>query len=252
MLQMIKNGDNGFGIRIKDSLPQVALSHQTMNTAAVTFGTRYGIEVNCVLIVHEDGAFSQNVTARNNTAQPADLEYNLDLQLSVHRASYGQLTEGGPVFPPDCENRLEIEDGGTCFIVSNRLLEGNLVGRLFINEEPSALSGLSSAESSGLLLGASTCVQSITLQPDSSVDITAWFKLSPGVKPASAPSRPCLVESSQQRVDGIWNDAAICKTYIVRRNIDYILGNCCIPVSKDVVGMITDHVALPLGWNRDN
>lgn len=42
------------------------------------------------------------------------------------------------------------------------------------------------------------------------------------------------------------------KTYIIRRNVDYILGNCCVPVSENEVAVLADHVALPLGWNRDN
>jgi hypothetical protein len=41
-------------------------------------------------------------------------------------------------------------------------------------------------------------------------------------------------------------------SYVLRRNVEYVLANCVIPISTESVAIITDHVALPLGWNRDN
>jgi hypothetical protein len=49
-----------------------------------------------------------------------------------------------------------------------------------------------------------------------------------------------------------WNRDDTLSTYILRRNVDYVLANCVVPVSETGVAVITDHVALPLGWNRDN
>ncbi|KAH8772372.1 Six-hairpin glycosidase-like protein [Hyaloscypha finlandica] len=39
---------------------------------------------------------------------------------------------------------------------------------------------------------------------------------------------------------------------IIKGNLSYILRNCAIPVGSSATCLITDHVALPLGWNRDN
>jgi hypothetical protein len=39
---------------------------------------------------------------------------------------------------------------------------------------------------------------------------------------------------------------------IIHGNLEYVLGNCTIPISETSICVITDHVALPLGWNRDN
>jgi uncharacterized protein len=52
----------------------------------------------------------------------------------------------------------------------------------------------------------------------------------------------------------VWHSAENQAQFIVRRNLEYILGNCTVPLpsQSDVACLITDHVALPLGWNRDN
>lgn len=49
-----------------------------------------------------------------------------------------------------------------------------------------------------------------------------------------------------------WMNETLMSTYIIRRNLEYIMANCSIPTSETSVAVITDHVALPLGWNRDN
>jgi hypothetical protein len=250
---MLNDGEKGFGIRISDCQPVVSISHQTMDTAIITFSTTGGAEAHCVLTVHEDGSFSQHIKLTNNTQQPVTVGYALDLRISVHRASYGQLTEGGPVPLPDCENRLSINEDETVFTVSNRLLDANLLGRLFINNRPSTLNGLREDVAQGVLPKASTVQQFSILEPRSIMSLVAWFRLSPGLRsdspaPSEAPAHNALFDG----VDTIWNSASTAKSYVIRRNVDYILGNCSIPMSDEEVGMITDHVALPLGWNRDN
>lgn len=252
MLQMISNGENGFGIRVLNAHPAVSISHQTMDAAVITFSTALGAEVRCALTVHSDGAFSQNILLKNNMQKPVVVEYALDLRLSVHRASYGQLTEGGPVPPPDCENHLSISDNKTSFTVSNPLLDAKFVGRLYIDSQPATLDGLGEAVSEGVLADASTSQQSVTIQPGSTVSLVVWFKLSPGKNASYPPSQAPPSNDVREGFDSIWNAARTAKTYIIRRNVDYILGSCAIPVSDNVVGLITDHVALPLGWNRDN
>lgn len=251
MLQMVKNGQNGFGIRLGSSGQNVAISHQTMDTAVITFNTEQGAKVHYTLTVHEDRAFAQNVEITNPTANPIEVDLALDLRLSVHRASYGQLTEGGPVPLPECENRLSVVENRTAFQVVNPLLDAHLVGRLFIDASPATLVGLDDTVSNGILSDACT-KQLVTVQPGASVTLVAWFKLSPGVEPISPPQKPPSVRAVAEGVDAIWKDANKAKTWIIRRNVDYILGNCSLPISDEVVGMITDHVALPLGWNRDN
>lgn len=251
MLQMIKNGQNGFGIRLATSGQKVGISHQTMDTAVITFQAGNGARVQNTLTVHEDRAFTQNLVIKNPTPSPIDLDFSLNLELSVHRASYGQLTEGGPVPLPACENQLSVVEDGTAFNVVNPLLDAHLAGRLFIDASPTSLFDLQGAVANGILSDACTN-HSITVQPDASVTLVAWFKLSPGVQPITPPPRPLFVQAVAQGVGAIWKDADKARTWIIRRNVDYILGNCSLPISGEVVGMITDHVALPLGWNRDN
>ena len=252
MLEMVANRESGFGIRIADALPQVAIGHRTMDAARTTFRTEAGAEVSCNLVVHDDGSFAQNVVVVNESAETISVRYHLDLRLSVHRASYGQLTEGGPVPLPECENHLALSENETAYVVSNPILGANLSGRLFVDGQPAPLDGVTSAVSKGTLEQAKTTDQVLTAGPKSTVTLVAWFKLSPGLEPVPPPAQPPKVDDRSIGVDDIWHDAKTAKSYILRRNVDYILGNCCYPVDNDIIGIITDHVALPLGWNRDN
>jgi uncharacterized protein len=251
MLQMVKNGDAGFGFRVLRPGSRVSIGIPSMDTATMSFKTDAGADVQCRLQIHENAVLAQQVLVKNETASPVEFEYTLDLRLSVHRASYGQLTEGGPVPLPDCENKLSIQTDST-FAVSNPNLGAHLVGCLYADGKLTSQSELNGETSTGVLSGAVTPPRKISLNPGSTRSFVAYFKLSPGLDvkvPTFPPPIPDLVIPSP---DKYWKDARLCKTFVIRRNIDYILANCTIPIGDGVVGMITDHVALPLGWNRDN
>ncbi|UKZ57633.1 hypothetical protein TrVGV298_011493 [Trichoderma virens] len=100
--------------------------------------------------------------------------------------------------------------------------------------------------------GAAVRYVSISIAPNSAVTIGLTLHLSPGLNENhNFSALPCV--NSNALGNGLaWKKPETVETYIVRRNVDYILGNCAIPVSESAVALITDHVALPLGWNRDN
>jgi hypothetical protein len=49
-----------------------------------------------------------------------------------------------------------------------------------------------------------------------------------------------------------WNLQDPVALNIILGNLQYVLGNCTLTISESSTCVITDHVALPLGWNRDN
>ncbi|CAG9987773.1 unnamed protein product [Clonostachys byssicola] len=251
MLQMLANDEEGFGIVVQDLNTTFELQHLSMSAARSSCTTKRGICVTTTLHVDDGGNFSQTVVLRNPTTAPISVDYLINLRLSVHRASYGQLTEAGPLIPPGCENQLRLDDN-TTFSVTNPLLGGCVLGSLTLDDEPHVLSGIQESVSRGVLSDAIGPAQTITIDPESQVTLRAQFTLFASIpdKDPVFPSRTCSKES--QCLSSRWRDDSRCSTYIVRRNVDYILSNCVVPMPGDVVGLITDHVALPLGWNRDN
>ncbi|KAL8723911.1 MAG: hypothetical protein Q9181_007087, partial [Wetmoreana brouardii] len=90
----------------------------------------------------------------------------------------------------------------------------------------------------------------VEITPGTSRALTARFKLRPGTPLTGSFEKVRKFKT----FPSIWPTPEDTGRYIVRRNLEYILGNCTVPLGADTgaICMITDHVALPLGWMRDN
>ncbi|KAL6835534.1 Six-hairpin glycosidase-like protein [Trichoderma camerunense] len=252
MLHMVNEENEGFGLCIGNIGSRTTVDLTQMNTAHLGFDTRVGAAVRYVVSVDEKGRLNQKARIFNNTSQEIQVGYQVNLRVSVHRASYGQLTEGGPIPLPECENALEVNSQECSFIIRNRFIGAHLSGQLYLNGVPSPLVGLTNKTQPGLLTGVSTADQSVSIKPYSEVTIGLILRLAPGLDENNSFSEHLCVNSKTPGNELAWKRPETVETYIVRRNVDYILGNCAIPVSESEVALITDHVALPLGWNRDN
>jgi hypothetical protein len=253
MLQMVNDENQGFGLCIGGTGPRTAVDLVAMHTAGFSFDTESGAAVRYIVHVDENGRLSQRAHIINTTSQEIQIVYRVNLGLSVHRASYGQLTEGGPIPLPKCENALQVNGKRDSFTIRNRFLGAHLAGQLDIDHFPEPLAGLTDKTQPGLLTGASTTYQSVSIAPKSSLTIGLTLHLSPDLNDnKSFPAPLCFNLKTPGRSELAWKKPETVETYIIRRNVDYILGNCTIPVSDSEVALITDHVALPLGWNRDN
>ncbi len=251
MLEMLQDAKPGFGLRLPKaagSPSNVSIEFTSLGSAVMRYSLSSGVNVTYRLDVNSDGSLSQKATISNESGRAADVPYELDLSLSVHRASYGQLTEGGPIPIPECENHLQILGNGGYFTITNRFLGACMQGCLDLNGQPVTLNGLQESTQSGAPLS-SSMAGSVFLAAGATVELAARFELKPEAKDAESVARTAVAKESQGQD---WNHPEKLETYIVRRNLDYILGNCSIPVSSGAVAVITDHVALPLGWNRDN
>ncbi|EHK27173.1 uncharacterized protein TRIVIDRAFT_188083 [Trichoderma virens Gv29-8] len=235
MLQMVNEESEGFGLCIGNIGSRTAVDLTEMNEARLDFDTRGGAAVRYVVSVDEKGRLNQRAHIVNTTSQEIQVEYQVNLRLSVHRASYGQLTEGGPIPLPECENALQVNAKESSFIIRNRFLGAHLSGQLDMDGIPAPLVGLTDITRSGLLTGVSTTYQSISIAPNSAVTIGLTLHLSPGLNENhNFSALPCV--NSNALGNGLaWKKPETVETYIVRRNVDYILGNCAIPVSESAV-----------------
>lgn len=141
MPQMLADDEAGFGIVIRGLSSALELGHLSMSAARSTCATTDGLSVATTANIDDEGHFSQRILLQNPTNTSLSVDYLVNLRLSVHRASYGQLTEGGPLLPPDCENRLRLSEDNA-FSVSNHLLGGCLRGSLVSEGKPLALPGI--------------------------------------------------------------------------------------------------------------
>ncbi|KAB5539404.1 Six-hairpin glycosidase-like protein [Coniochaeta sp. 2T2.1] len=255
MLEMLEQGEPGFGLRVQGS-------HGPPDAVTIEFGSlgvtimRYRIDevadVVYTLIVRDDGSLAQAASVSSIQDTDVTLNYELDLGLSVHRASYGQLTEGGPIPLPPSENHLRLQQESSYLTISNKHLGAHLQGRLSVDGRPIKLEGLGKTKKKDGPLDCSIS-RTITLAPGETTTITTEFRLLPflyGDQPLLA--QHGTPEGCMATKTPLWHHPNKLKTFIVRRNLDYILGNCSLGISQDTVAIITDHVALPLGWNRDN
>lgn len=253
MLQMIKNGERGFGLCIEGSQiknTKLSVHHRSMDVAILNYQLANGAEVQYKLELHPNGEVSQQAVISNSANHSVEVNYVVGLNISVHRASYGQLTEGGPLPLPACENQLKVHRDDNFFSISNPFLDAHLQGRGEIDGRPLPLVGVQDSTEAGVV--SSSIKDALVIPPSSSITLRTQFLLVSGRMKTRCLLQDPITASSQKIAELGWVDAGKCENYIIRRNVDYILGNCCIPVSNTEVCMVTDHVALPLGWNRDN
>lgn len=192
---------------------------------------------------------TQSISIHSQSSRAVKLDYMLLLQMSVNRTSYGQLTEGGPIPLPKSKNDFRLSHSGHSWTILNENLRAMVEGSLFYNGHPVYLGDESLEE---IVIGQpimkSIC-KKLHISPGQSCTLSATFALKPGI--IASPLPPCLSFSPGSSSGG-WKLENSEMSLIIRRNLEYMLGNCTFPIEEDAVCFIADHVALPLGWNRDN
>jgi len=252
MLQRIHEDQGGFGLAFGISAHLVSIKIVETNVALYHMKLADDIDMAIAVKVAEDGSFVQYAKATNKGLGCVFLPYTLGLNVSLNRASYGQLTEGGPIPLPASRNVLT-KSGPSCLRVCNPNLDAQLVIRLDIDGQSQLLDDVEDQEVSNATLDTSvkgrTCIP-----PGASARFCASFRLWPDTEQHTDvfSDAKLRLEIIQQNMKPRWKDDSLLTTYMVRRNVEYILANCVLPVSGSTAVIITDHVALPLGWNRDN
>ncbi|HEU5139358.1 MAG TPA: glycoside hydrolase family 125 protein [Bacillales bacterium] len=171
--------------------------------------------------------------------------------LSLSRCSYGQLTEGGPIPVPLLENELNVENNRLSVV--NQHLPARADLTVFHGRNPV---NLNECEKKG---GYPLEYQShfdLTIGGGETEIMTSVFSLKPGTqgKEVTFDSAKDLLGKAIEDANRpfvVGDDGLPLSSFIMNRNIDYIMSCCSIPVSDEHVCVITDHQLLPLSWNRD-
>ncbi|AJY74794.1 hypothetical protein [Paenibacillus beijingensis] len=251
--QQSSDGFNGFGIGPQDFNPEQEISFVENRYPSFRY-RKEGIEVgNLFMAVNNDGksGFIQHLEITNHSGKPASIPLVVGGSFSLHRSSYGQLTEGGPILVPPTE--LELIVSGNCITVKNRNLPAKASLMFFDGNGPLLLEPTTQSASEPIpyrhepeLILRSGETRKLTMVCLISVD-----DAEAGTGFTAADLSSWINKASEEmpvmkREDGFdWD------TFIVQRNIDYIMSCCSIPAGEDAVCVITDHQLLPLSWNRD-
>jgi uncharacterized protein len=248
MLRSLRDGVPGFGIRL-DRRSRFQVEHDGLGRATFSSQGDDGLEVTISVQVTEAGEVIQSVEIKSNIDSSTTLQYSLDFSVSVNRASYGQLTEGGPIPLPKSENRLSRHRHEPGFAITNSLLGAYVVGNLQDGEQNIDLSQAIIEQTFLKSPVSGKYCSSLQIPARQSRKLIAKFALQPG----------CGISKVSSTVEKlgmprIWQGSETTGRFIIRRNLEYILGNCAVPLppSRQAVCLLTDHVALPLGWMRDN
>ncbi|KAH7406471.1 Six-hairpin glycosidase-like protein [Phaeosphaeria sp. MPI-PUGE-AT-0046c] len=246
MLQSIKHDRPGFGLDFGINNHLVSIRIVETNVALYNLTLADNVDLMIRVKVTRDGGFEQFAEATNKSAGSIRFPYALNINSSINRASYGQLNEGGPVPLPASRNILGIISP-TTLCVFNLYLKGQCVTRLDINGQPLQLHGLQEQEVIDATLCASVKGQ-VFIPPGESATFCANFRLLPDTERYDhiLPYPQLITKDIRKNLKARWIDESLLTTYILRRNVEYILGNCVLPVSDSIAVVVTDHVALPL------
>ena len=250
---LASSSSRGYGVSVDIGPPSMSLvEYDAMNHATIRQSFGDGIRVSMTIVVAREGQVLQRCEVDNTRDVDAAVPWAFDANMSVNRASYGQLTEGGPISLPLSENQVSHLAEYQILAVVAKHLEAHFVCAVEIDGR---------ALSFGNSIQQQTCVGKpvrgqmkgiLSIPGKTSKTLVARYCLRSGVSPKvmqAASSFP-----SERPSIRFWVGHETRAQFLVRRNLDYILGCCSvvIPGSREIVCMLTDHVALPLGWNRDN
>ncbi|SFL75812.1 hypothetical protein SAMN03159341_109171 [Paenibacillus sp. 1_12] len=204
----------------------------------------------------------QSIELLNESDNEQVFPFRIEGNLNLNRCSYGQLTEGGPILLPEPVNDWQAE--GHRIVLSNPNLAA--CAELFIYEDGRPLQ-LQEGRGESTLPIRYTSEQQLVMKSRETKRIHLLYTLQAQAQPLddsfsqakaiissiqsiSHLQEPLLIGTNHTATPVEFNDNSWSE-WIIRRNADYILTNCSVPVSDEWVCVITDHQLLPLAWNRD-
>ncbi len=211
----------------------------------------------------------QIVKVHSQPTAPARLDYRWSGALALVRASYAQLTEGGPLpLPPDeysftvIDGILGIENHGLGQAVALLVGEFNNSGQLTGVLGDWKVTPVNGGHSLDISL-----TGSLSLEENRNPWLAVIYGFGRDRESARAQVLDLVVANLErlldrtverwQPFDRIIETAGLEKTYpgaawLVRQALAYNLACCPVPVGDRATCIITDHQLLPLSWNRDS
>ncbi|QWU17634.1 glycoside hydrolase family 125 protein [Paenibacillus sophorae] len=248
----ISEGTAGFGILPKGSDWKQEFFLVLNHFPLIRF-KRQNIEIDALFIpFHQDGksGIIEQLTVTNCGDKPESVPLTVGGTLSLHRCSYGQLTEGGPIPIPPTDLAVTATDNR--LTIANLNLPAKASLYFFNGSDPLELQPMEKTTNRPVTYLHET---EIHLEHGESRELIMVCRIS-----AEEEETAFSLDELQDWKEKALKEAPILnregpsseEQFILQRNIDYILTCCSIPVGEDTVCIITDHQLLPLSWNRDS
>lgn len=186
------------------------------------------------------GAIVQQLTIENARESLGFFPVRIGGRFSLNRCSYGQLTEGGPIMVPEVKNDVSVRKNQIS--IKNDPLHARADIVIFEDGKPLLLEEMNIVESKPVEMEQ---IVKLKLEEKQKKVITVVYTLYEGLEQVTTRNVPMDYSSNDGSDQEIWS------SFVIERNIEYILSCCSIPVSEEKVCIITDHQLLPLAWNRD-
>jgi uncharacterized protein len=247
LLDYVDGRKPGFGVQIQGVSAEVTVISRHPHKMCLRYHTVDGIQVQRTVSMEADGSVKQTTVLSTLNFSTVCIPVQLDLGMSLNRASYGQLTEGGPLPLPESLNVFRVAKDGSSFTLHNPNLGAKVEG--VFSSDSADFDGMSfhndwqTLHDEPVQCKAATRVKVV---PGVPVTLTLLLRLQ------SQPPLPGHHFCENDLQNTTWSLHDPVALNIILGNLQYVLGNCTLPVSESSTCVITDHVALPLGWNRDN
>lgn len=249
ILNYVKENKPGFGLQILGESENATVTIKSRRGLELFYDTREGVHVRRTVSRAADGRVTQTTVLSTTESKPVTVPVRFDLGMSLNRASYGQLTEGGPIPIPESLNLFQVAKDGSRFTACNPNLGATVEGHFSTDCEE--FLGMDFDDSNQVFRRgsieskATTCIKVL---PGVPVTLTLSILLR-----ADNSFNPPEMRTGKNTIHTpTWKLQDPAALSIIHGNLEYVLGNCMIPISETSTCVITDHVALPLGWNRDN
>lgn len=250
LLDYVKKSNPGFGLHVHGEPVNATMVTKYPHEMRLSYDTLEGVQVCRIISVAADGSVKQKTVLSTLIPSGVSVPIHLDLGMSLNRASYGQLTEGGPIPLPESLNLFQVAKDGSSFTLNNPNLKTAVQGGFRTDSKD--FPGMDFDDSSQVFHGKRVQCKATTrlqIMPGVPVTLTLSFRLQAQDFCFSMPDHCTQVDAVHMPTWKLQDPVAL---HIIHGNLEYVLGNCTIPISETSTCVITDHVALPLGWNRDN
>lgn len=254
LMDCFDDGKSGLGLRPRGQRENIHVGYVDGRWPQISYSVD-GLEIENIFYITkgDDALIVNKLTMANIRSEPCSIDIELGGNMSVHRASYGQLTEAGPIPIPPPLNRARFIDGTVS--IENPNLPATLDCAFYLGNQQISLIGLSKESPEPIVFHH---VEHISISPSERREITAIYRFRPSRAELNILRHLSLgISHPNASYSGfIYWDAGQKATpldrFVIRRTLDYVLSCCCIPIGDDAICVLADHMALPLGWHRDN
>ncbi|KAH8780614.1 Six-hairpin glycosidase-like protein [Hyaloscypha sp. PMI_1271] len=227
LLDYVHSGKRGFGLHLTGAISNLK-SETVANNINVTYSLGR-VQVTTTVSVGKDHSVVQYIILKSSSTQIEQVDYTLALNISVNRASYGQLTEGGPIPIPPPSNKFQLADGSQAWAVVNQNLDAMIQGDLYCDDFRVCLEPMKRNNTALDQPVSMAFHETLKINPGQTRTLTSRYLLQPRCDFAKIPSPRINLEPNREEGWKVKNENM---RLIIKGNLSYILGNCAVPVGS--------------------